>query len=243
MKTDRISLSVLLAALVLIQVASVHAGFGNIFKEVQKAAGLKGDLSQDKIIRGLKEALEIGTGNAVGMVSKVDGYYNNPKISIPLPGAVQKVEKILKTVGYASQVDAFKLSMNRAAEAAAPEAKAMFWDAIKQMSFDDARNILNGADNEATLYFKGKTEQRLGEIFKPIVHSSMSKVGATRNYQVLSDKVSSIPFAGDLNFDLDQYVTDRALDGLFLMLAEEERRIRKDPAARVTDLLKDVFEK
>jgi hypothetical protein len=221
-----------------------HAGFGDVFKEVQKAVGGGGgELSESRIIEGLKEALEIGSSNAVKIVSKTDGYYKNPKIRIPLPGAVQKVETILKTAGYGAQVDAFKLSMNRAAEKAAPEAKAIFWDTIKGMSIDDGRRILNGRDNEATLYFKEKTEKKLAETFKPIVRSSMSDVGVTRYYQDLSDKVSSIPFAGSLNMDLDQYVTDKALAGLFLMLAEEERKIRQDPAARVTDLLKDVFGK
>ncbi len=151
------------------------------------------------------------------------------------------MEKLLRTAGYGPQVDAFDLSMNRAAEQAATEAKPIFWDAIKQMTFDDARRILDGKDNEATLYFRDKTENRLKEIFKPIVHKTMSRVGVTRRYQELDGAVRSIPFAGNLSFDLDQYVTDGALDGLFLMLAEEERKIRQDPAARVTDLLKEVF--
>jgi len=241
MKSYKSRLSVLVIVLITIQVSPVHAGFGDFLKQVQKTVGLSGELSESKIIQGLKEALEIGTSNAVRIVSQTDGYYKNPKIRIPLPGAVRKVEKILTSVGYASQVESFKLSMNRAAEQAAPEAKALFWDTIKQMSFDDARKILNGRDNEATLYFKEKTEQRLGETFKPIIHTTMSEVGVTRSYQDLNDKVSSIPFAGNLNFDLDQYVTARALDGLFLMLAEEERKIRQDPAARVTGLLKEVF--
>lgn len=198
-------------------------------------------LSESKITQGLKEALQIGTGNAVEKTSQVDGYYGNPKIKIPLPGAVEKVEKLLRAVGYGPKVDAFELSMNRAAERAAPEAKALFWKAIKQMTFSDARKILNGRDNEATLYFKDKTSDRLQETFKPIVHEAMSEVGATRAYQDLDAKVRSIPLAGSLSFDLDQYVTDRALDGLFFVLAEEERKIRQDPAARVTDLLKKVF--
>jgi hypothetical protein len=109
------------------------------------------------------------------------------------------------------------------------------------MSFSDAENILNGGNNAATLYFKDKTYSRLQEIFQPIVHSSMSKTGVTRNYQEIEAKIDSIPFASSINFDLDQYVTDKALDGLFFLVAEEEKKIREDPAARVTDLLKDVF--
>lgn len=223
----------------------VHAKFGleDLLKDAKKAVGLGGELSEGKIIEGLKEALEIGTSNAVKLVSKVDGYYGNSQIKIPLPDSVKKVEKALRAVGYGSKVDAFELSMNRAAEKAAPEAKVLFVDAVKQMSFEDARKILDGRDNEATLYFEGKTRGKLTEIFKPIVHSSMSQVGVTRQYQALDAKVRTIPFTDSLSFDLDQYVTNGALNGLFLMLAEEERKIRQNPAARVTDLLKEVFGK
>lgn len=225
-----------------IPIRSVQAGFTDLLKDAQKAVGLQGGgLSDGEIIDGLKQALEIGTKNAVNTVSKADGYYRNPDIRIPLPGSVQKVEKLLRAAGYGQKVDDFELSMNRAAERAAPEAKAIFWDAIKQMSFDDARKILDGPDNAATTYFREKTGGRLTEIFEPIVHDAMSEVGVTRTYQELDAKVRSIPFAGSLSFDLDQYVTEGGLDGLFFMLAEEEKKIRQDPAARVTDLLQKVF--
>ena len=217
------------------------ARFDDFLNGIKKAVGLSDGLSESKIIKGLKESLQIGTGNAVKMVSRMDGYYKNPNIRIPLPSGVQKVKKFLKAIGYGEQVDAFELSMNRAAEKAAPEAKAILWDTIKQMSFEDARKILDGRDNEATLYFKDKTQGKLGQLFKPIIRTAMSQVGVTRKYQELENGAKSIPFAKMLGFDLDQYVTDQALDGLFFMLAEEERKIRTDPAARVTDLLKDVF--
>ena len=200
-----------------------------------------GGLSEDEIVQGLKEALQVGSSNAVGIVSKADGYYSNPKIKIPLPGEVQKVEKLLKAAGYGRQIDEFDLSMNRAAEHAAPEAKELFLDSIKKMSITDAQKILKGKDNEATLYFKEKTWDRLQDIFKPIVQTSMSQVGATRSYQALDEKVRAIPFADRMSFDLDKYVTTKALDGLFVMVAEEEKKIRQNPAARVTDLLKKVF--
>jgi len=214
---------------------------GDVLKGLQKGIGAGSSLSNTEIVQGLKEALEIGTGNAVRAVSKVDGYYKNPKIRIPLPDTVQKTEKILRAVGYGSKVDEFELSMNRAAERAAPEAKGLFLDAIKQMTFTDAKKILNGRENEATLYFKEKTSPRLREIAKPIVHQAMGEVGVTKSYQDLEETARSVPFAGTFAFDLDQYVTDRALDGLFLMVAEEEKRIRQDPVARTTDLLKKVF--
>jgi hypothetical protein len=218
-----------------------YAGFQDILDSAKKILGQEEGLTESEIIKGLKEALQIGTSNSVGIVSKLDGYYKNPNIKIPLPEDVQKVEKILRATGFGQKVDDFELSMNRAAERAAPEAKSIFWDAIKQMKFEDARKILNGRDNEATLYFKDKTSDRLQEIFKPITHQAMSEVGVTRSYQAIDDKVKTIPFADRLSFDLDQYVTDKALGGLFFMLAAEEKKIRENPAARVTDLLKKVF--
>ena len=218
-----------------------HAGFQDFLKDTKKFFGQEEGLTENEIINGLKEALKIGTSNAVGTVSKLDGYYKNPEIKIPLPNDVQKAEKYLRLAGFGNLVDDFELSMNRAAEQAAPEAKSIFWDAVKQMSFDDARKILNGRDNEATLYFQDKTSARLSEIFKPIVGQAMSEVGATNTYKDLNKKAQTIPFVDSFSFDLDQYVTDKALDGLFFMLAAEEKKIREDPAARVTDLLKKVF--
>lgn len=232
-------LGVLLVSVVLSQGA--NAGFGDLFKRAQDAVGVGEGLSDSKIVDGLKEALEIGTGNAVETVSQVGGYYNNPQIKIPLPGPVQKVEKILRTAGYGAQLDAFELSMNKAAETAAPQAKGIFWDAIKKMNIADARKILEGREDEATLYFKDKTYDQLSETFKPIVHTTMSEVGVTRRFQELNESASSVPFAGGFSFDLDKYVTEGGLDGLFHTLAQEEKKIRQDPAARVTDLLKEVF--
>jgi hypothetical protein len=221
--------------------ALVTAGFQDILKEAQKMLGTSDSISESEIVEGLKQALEIGTTKAVDLVSKPGGYYNNPEIKIPLPASVQKAEKLLRSVGFGSKVDAFELSMNKAAERAAPEAKSIFWDAIKKMKIDDAKKILNGREDEATLYFQDKTSARLQEIFKPIVKESMGEVGVTRTYQDLNAKVEKIPFADSLSLDLDKYVTDGALNGLFQMLAEEEKKIRSDPAARVTDLLKKVF--
>lgn len=214
---------------------------GDFLKGLEKGIGVSSTPSSAEIVKGLKEALQIGTRNAVQTVSKVDGYYKNPKIRIPLPDTVQKTEKILRVAGYGSKLDEFEISMNRAAEKAAPEAKGLFLDAINDITFTDAKKILNGRENEATLYFKDKTSPRLREIAKPVVHQAMSEVGVTKSYQDLEQSARTVPFASAFSFDLDQYVTDRALDGLFLMLAEEEKKIREDPAARVTDLLKKVF--
>ena len=219
----------------------VDAGFQDWLKEAAGKLGGEKGLSDDEIVNGLKQALEIGTGNAVQTVSQTNGYFKNPNIRIPLPENVKKVEKILRATGFGRRVDEFELSMNRAAERAAPEAKTIFWDAIKQMSFADARQILDGPDDAATQYFQDKTAGRLQKIFKPITHQAMSEVGVTHSYQSIDNKIKTIPFADQMSFDLDQYVTDKALSGLYLMLAEEEKKIRQDPAARVTDLLKKVF--
>jgi hypothetical protein len=217
------------------------AGLSDFLKGAQETLSGSGALTNDEIAAGLKEALGVGTEKAVALVSKADGYYKNPEIKIPLPESVQKVEKLLRATGYGEKVDDFELSMNRAAERAAPEAKSIFGDAIKQMTFDDAKKILDGPDNAATLYFEDKTSSRLREIFKPIVKDAMGQVGVTRSYQDLNAKVESMPFGKSISFDLDQYVTDGSLKGLFKMLAEEEKQIRTQPAARITDLLKKVF--
>ena len=240
MKMRRLLAISLLITLITIPPLSASAQLKDILKSIRETLR-GGELSESKIIRGLKEALQIGTANAVGILSQVDGYYKNPKVRIPLPESVQKVERVLRAVGFGPKVDAFEMSMNRAAERAAPEAKALFLDAIRQMTLSDAKKILQGRDNEATLYFEDKTRGRLHELFKPIVRTVMSEVGVTRSYQELDAKVRSIPFAERMSFDLDEYVTGKGLDGLFLMVAEEELKIRQNPAARVTDLLKEVF--
>jgi hypothetical protein len=193
------------------------------------------------MVDGLKEALTIGSEKAVERVSRPDGYYGNPKIRIPLPGAVEKVEPALRAAGFGSTVDEFELSMNRAAEKAAPEAKSLFLDAIQQMTLTDAQKILEGRKDEATRYFQKKTSDRLQALFQPIVRDSMDQVGATQSYQTLEKQIETIPFAGGVAFDLDEYVTEKSVDGLFKMLAREEAKIRTDPAAQVTDLLKTVF--
>jgi hypothetical protein len=206
-------------------------------------SGEKDSLSQDNIVSGLKEALQIGSGNAVSLTGKTDGYFGNQAIKILMPQKLQPLEKGLRAVGYGDKVDEFVLSMNRAAEKAAPVAKDIFWDAIKQMSFEDARKILGGGDTAATEYFHAKTGDRLTSAFRPPVSKTMNEVGVTKQYKELVGRYESIPFARSVSFDIDGYVVSRSLDGLFHVLGEEERKIRKDPAAQVTDLLKKVFGK
>jgi len=204
---------------------------------------LPGSLGDVKIGQGLKQALQIGTENAVKLTGKTDGYFANQAIKILLPERLKSLESGLRLVGYGPQVDELVLGMNRAAEQAAPAAKQIFWDAIGEMTIDDARKILDGAPTAATDYFKGKTTGQLTTAFKPIVDKSMSQVGVTRQYDELLGRAKAIPFLNVEQYDLDNYVVGKALDGLFHVVGDEERKIRSDPAARVTSLLKEVFAK
>jgi RNA binding exosome subunit len=209
-----------------------------------KITANQGSSDKTNVASGLKEALTIGTGNAVTSVSKVDGYFGNKMIKILMPEKIQTVAKALGKLGYQKQVDDFVLSMNRAAEKAAPKAKEIFIDAIKQMTIEDAKKILNGGNTAATDYFKSKTSKKIFESFQPIISSSMNEVGVTRSYNEMMGKyTSSVPFAKKETLDLNAYVTNKASDGLFYMVGQEEKKIRTDPSARVTDLLKNVFGK
>lgn len=219
-----------------------HAGFlDDIFRTLGVPAE-KG-IDNETIVSGLKEALSVGTENAVTSVSALDGYFANEAIKILMPGKIQKIGEVMKKIGYGQVVDDFVVSMNRAAETAAPRARDHFAGAIKEMTFRDAKEILNGGDTAATEYFREKTSGKLYEKFRPIISSSMNEVGATRAYKDMIGKYTTLPFVKEESLDLDNYVTNKSLDGLFYMIAEEEKKIRTDPAARVTDLLKKVFTK
>jgi len=197
-----------------------------------------------ELVAGLKEALATGTGNAVQTLSKADGYFGDAAVKILMPGKMQQVGEVLKKAGYQKEVDDFILSMNRAAEQAAPKAKPIFEDAVKNINFEDAQMILNGGNTAATDYFKAKTSTQLSEAFKPDIADSMNQVGVTHFYKVLTDRYTSmVPFGKTDSFDLDSYVTQKSLDGLFLKIGQEEAKIRTNPAARTTDLLKKVFSK
>jgi hypothetical protein len=219
--------------------------FAISLEDLMKGVGgvTKGGTDDATTVSGLKEALSIGTENAVKNVSQVDGYFSNQMIKILMPEKIQKVADALKMVGYQKQVDDFVLSMNRAAEKAAPQATSYFMDAIKGMTFEDATKILNGGDTAATQFFKSKTQEKLYTSFKPVISSSMNEVGVTRSYKEMMGQYESLPFVSKESLDLDHYVTNKSLDGLFYMIGQEEKKIRTDPAARVTDLLKSVFGK
>ncbi len=230
---------ILIVGVVLMIVQPATAQFDRLLKGIG-ISGQKG-LSDAKIGEGLKEALKVGTENTVNLTGKTDGFFLNQAIKILMPEKLRTLEKGLRAVGYGPQVDEFVLSMNRAAEKAAPFAKQIFWDAIREMTFEDVRKIFSGHETAATEYFKGKTSDRLTAVFKPIVDRAMNEVGVTRQYKELVGRYESLPFVKKETFDIDQYVVTKALDGLFHVLGEEERKIRTNPAARTTDLLKEVF--
>jgi len=205
-------------------------------------SGGKGEsLDEGTIASGLKQALSVGTKNAVALVSKVDGYFGNAAIKILLPEKIQGMAEMAGKLGFQKQVDDFVLSMNRAAEKAAPKAASQFAAAIKAMTIEDARKILSGGNTAATEYFRSKTSSKLYAEFKPDISSSMQQVGVARAYKNLVGKVPQTPFTKPESMDLDDYITTKALDGLFHMMGEEEQKIRANPAARTTDLLKKVF--
>ena len=212
-------------------------------EEIEKRLGVNvgPGLSESKVASGLKQALQIGSENAVKIVGKPNGYFGNEAIKILMPKELHPLESGLRMVGFGPKIDEFILSMNRSAEAAAPGARKIFIDAIFAMSFDDAKRILSGDKTAATQYFKEKTTGQLTDAFTPVVKKTMEENGTVRQYDALTEQYKNIPFANSKSLDIDHYVVSKALDGLFYELAEQEKQIRTNPAARTTDLLKEVF--
>jgi len=195
----------------------------------------------DEVARGLKEALTQGATKGANLVSQLDGYFKNPEIKIPFPPEVKLVETKMRALGMGKQVDEFVLSLNRAAEDAAKEAAPIFVGAIQKMTIQDAYQVLKGEPDAATQYLKRTTAPELKTKFTPVVKNSLNKVNATKYYADLVNYYNRIPFVQKVNPDLSRYATDMAIQGLFVMIAKEEKNIRKDPLARTTDLLKKVF--
>lgn len=221
--------------------------FANSQGLLKKASGLLnkakgGNLSTEEVVAGLKEALSVGANNSASKLSAVDGFFANAAIKVLMPAEAQKVEKALRAAGMGRLVDDAILSMNRAAEEAAKSAAPIFLDAIKGMSFQDAMGILRGSDTAATGYLRGKTVPALTEAFRPVIEGALEKTGATKHWKTVFETYNKLPTTfNKVNPDLAGYVTDRGLSGLFYQVAEEEMKIRKDPAARVTETLKKVF--
>ena len=236
---------------------SSNADWRSLLKEVTDAGSelLSGDsdnsssdavsaLDSNTIVSALKEALSLGSERAVDAVSKHNGYLSNDLIKIAMPPQLQQAGDLMRKFGLSSYADTFEESMNHAAEKAAPEATALIIDAIKDMSIEDAKTILQGNDDAATQYFREKTTPQLTELFRPTIDDSLNQIGTTKYYNDLTDKVAAIPLVGEnIDMDLTNYVTEQALNGLFTMIALEEKKIRDNPAARTTELLKQVFSK
>ncbi|HEY2821254.1 MAG TPA: DUF4197 domain-containing protein [Candidatus Acidoferrum sp.] len=210
--------------------------------ELEKRVGINASgLSESKVASGLKQALQVGSENAVKIVGKPNGYFSNEAIKIVMPKDLKPLESGMRAIGFGPKIDEFILSMNRSAEAAAPAARKIFIDAILAMSFEDAKKILSGNNTAATEYFKEKTTGHLTDAFTPVVKKTMGENGVVKQYDALTEQYKNIPFASSKSLDIDHYVVSKALDGLFYELAEQEKQIRTNPAARTTSLLKEVF--
>lgn len=233
---------VLLVGLVFLASSTLSAQESGGFLERIGLKKSSGALPESKIADGLKEALTVGIDRAIVIVGKDDGYFQNKDIKIPLPKTVQRVERPLRAAGYGKQIDEFVLSMNRAAEKAAPLAKDIFVGAITEMTIDDARGILKGSDTAATDYLDEHTRKQLTEAFLPHVRETMAQFQVMEKYSAVVQQSAGLPFVSGLtDGNVDKYTVGKALDGLFYMVGQEEKRIRDNPAARATDLLQTVF--
>jgi Protein of unknown function (DUF4197) len=198
-------------------------------------------LTDNQIGAGLREALKVGTERVTASLGQVDGFNTNPDVHIPLPQSLQTAQSALSMVGMSGLADDLELRMNRAAETAVPQAKELFWQAVSEMTLEDAQGILGGPDDAATRYFQDKMTAPLTERFTPVVDQELADAGAVQAYDQMMGDYRELPFAPDVQANLTPYVVEEALDGMFLMLAREEAAIRQDPAARTTELLQTVF--
>jgi len=233
----------ILPLLLLVSLAGISQSGGLL----KKAGGLLGKgksgagLSNEDIVSGLKEALSVGAQNSASKLSSLNGFMSNAAIKVLMPDEAKKVESTLRSAGLGKLVDDAILSMNRAAEEASKSAAPIFVDAVKGMNVQDALGILRGNDSAATTYLKGKTWQPLTNAFKPVIDGALEKTGATKYWAAVFEAYNKIPLTKKVNTDLSNYVTGRALGGMFYQVALEEQNIRKNPAARVNDILKKVF--
>ena len=204
------------------------------------AAGLD-QITSREAASGLRAALEKGSSAAVASLGRTDGFFGNPNVRIPLPESMQRAEKLMRRFGMARQADELILSLNRAAEAAVPEARALFVDAVRKMTLQDAKAILKGGDTAGTDYFRRSTERDLRRRFLPIVQRATEKVGLAQYYNRYAEKGVAFGLVAKEDANLDAYVTEKALDGLFLTVAEEEKKLRSDPAGAGTAIIRRVF--
>ncbi len=208
---------------------------------LEQVLSSSGGLTKEEIVNGLKEALKKGTEEAVTTLAKENGFYLDPQVKIPFPKEVQYVADKLEALGLSSLVDNFVKQMNHAAEDAVTKAGPIFFDAIRQMTITDAVGILNGHDHAATDYFRSKTYDQLVQAFKPDIASALNTLHVADYWNKVTRAYNKIPLTKKVETDLPQYVTEKAIDGLFVKVAEQEKLIREDPKARTTELLKKVF--
>ena len=224
---------------------NAHAGLFDMgMKLLEKTAesnGTSATLNTEEIGSGLKEALKVGTGRVVGQLGKPDGFNADPDIHIPLPGSLLTARNMLQQVGMGGMLNDLELRLNRAAEAATPKAKALFMQAINDMSLEDVEAIYNGPEDAATRYFEKKMSPALAIEMRPVVEQSLADVGAVQSYEQVMGQYRALPYAPDIKTDLSGYVVNKGMAGIFHYLALEEAAIRKDPAKRTTDLLRRVF--
>lgn len=204
------------------------------------AASLSG-ISNTDAVSGLKQALTDGSAAAVAQLGVQNGFFNNAKVKIPLPPALERVESLMRFAGMGRQADDLVLAMNRAAEAAVPEAKALLVDSVKRMSVQDAKGILTGGDTAATAYFRRTTESQLAKRFLPIVKTQTDRVGLAEKYNSLAGQGAQFGLIDKDNATVESYVTQKALDGLYLMIAEQEKNFRQNPLGAASDIVKRVF--
>jgi hypothetical protein len=217
------------------------AFFGSLFVAALAHAGALDAISGADASAGLKEALTRGAQAAVANLGKADGFLGNDAVRIPLPPSLEKAKSALKLMGMQKQADELVTAMNRAAEAAVPEAKTLLIDSVKQMSVTDAKNILTGGDDSVTRYFREKTQEPLSKKFLPIVKSATDKVGLADKYNRLASQGKSLGVVKEEDASVESYVTRKALDGLYHMIAAEEKALRTNPMGAGSDLLKKVF--
>ncbi|PLX81825.1 MAG: DUF4197 domain-containing protein [Desulfuromonas sp.] len=239
-RESRRAFLLVLALVMICGPAAGAAGLDESLFRIRQGGGAE-TLDESTVASGLKDALRVGAERAVASTSQADGFWGNELIRIGLPQQLQPMAGALRATGLGGQVDALEMAMNRAAEQAAGEAKDVFWDAITGMTLADANAIYRGGDTAATDYFRGRTEKTLRDRFRPVVAEKMSGVGLYQLYNQLVGSYTALPFVSKPSLDLEGYVSDRALDGLFTVLAEEESLIRQNPLARSTDLLQKVF--
>jgi len=217
-----------------------YAAMATLVISTGSLAGLE-EISNAQAVAGLKAALEKGSLAAVSSLGRQDGFWGNARVRIPLPDGLQRAERMMRRVGMGKHADELHVAMNRAAESAVPEARQLFVNSVKKMTVEDAKGIVGGGDTAGTAYFRRTTGGELHKRFLPIVQKATAKVSLAQKYDRYADRAAGLGLVKQEDADLDEYVTRKALDGLYLMVAEEEKKIRKDPLRTGSSIIRKVF--